>query len=147
LLNCPSHDCGRASISCQEFPAKRTRRSLTDSPGLRELTARQGKRGAARAGVRLHARPGHAPPDLAPKPPHLSSQRVKLGTRDRHHPRRFHGHAQLPPLTTVAVEPSSEAARSRAPTTQPPLRRARYVPVRTAKQSKSRSLRDNGHSA
>jgi hypothetical protein len=89
-------------------------RSLTDSPGFRELTARQGKRRVARPRVRLHARPGHVSPDLAPKPPHLSSQRVELDARDRYHLRRFRGHTQLPPLITVTVESSSATARSRA---------------------------------
>lgn len=82
----------------------RTRRSLTDSPGLRELTARQGKRGVTRTRVRLNARPSHTPPDLAPKPPHLSLQRVEFGTRDSDHLGCFDAHARLPPLSTVTAK-------------------------------------------
>jgi hypothetical protein len=59
-------DCGSASISCQDEPGKRTRRSLTYSPRLGEPLA--GERGSviARAGISLNARVGHASPDFAP---------------------------------------------------------------------------------
>jgi hypothetical protein len=153
-LNRPPHWLRKASISCQESPPKRMSRSLTDSPGLRELTARQGKRGVARPRVRLHARLGHASPDLAPKPPDLSSQRVELDARDRYHLRRFRGRTQLPALITVTIESSS--ATTRVEGTRDSLRRqgvpvtcvvgrqSDCVPLKQAAASASDTCRLNG---
>jgi hypothetical protein len=62
-------------------------------------------------------------------------QRVQLGPRDRHHLRRFHGHAQLSPLATVMVKPNSDPRPPQAPTVLTAATRcARRVPVRTAKR-------------
>jgi transposase len=47
--------CGNASISCQDKPGKRTRRSLTYSPRLSELLAGEHGRVIAGAGVGLNA--------------------------------------------------------------------------------------------
>ena len=72
--------CGRASISCQDVPGKRTRRSLTYSPRLGELLAGERGRVIARAGIGLNARHGGASPDLAAQPLQLGLQRIQLGT-------------------------------------------------------------------
>jgi hypothetical protein len=66
IVRCTVHrsGCGRASISCQDEPGKRTRRSLTYSPCLSELLAGERGRVIARARVGLNARHGDASADL-----------------------------------------------------------------------------------
>jgi Major Facilitator Superfamily len=72
--------CGRASISCQDEPGKRTRRSFTYSPCLGEFLAGERGRVIARAGVRLNACHGGASPDLPAQSLQLSLQRIQFGT-------------------------------------------------------------------
>jgi hypothetical protein len=72
--------CGRASISCQDEPGKRTRRSFTYSPCLGELLAGERGRVIARAGVSLNARHGDASPYLPAQPLQLGPERIQFGT-------------------------------------------------------------------
>jgi hypothetical protein len=82
IVRCTVHrsGCGKDSISCQEEPGKRTRRSLTYSPRLGELLAGERGRIIARAGVGLNARHGDASPDLPAQPLQLGPQRIQFGT-------------------------------------------------------------------
>jgi len=84
ITRCTVHrsGCGKASISCQDEPGKRTRRSLTYSPRLGELLAGKGGRVITGTGVGLNARQGGAPPDLPAQPFQLSLQRIQFGTRN-----------------------------------------------------------------
>jgi hypothetical protein len=65
-VRCTVHHSGygKASISCQDEPGKRTRRSLTYSPCLGEPLAGERRRVIAWTGVGLNARRGGASPDL-----------------------------------------------------------------------------------
>ena len=82
IVRCTVHrsGCGKASISCQDEPGKRTRRSLTYSPRLRELLAGERGRVITRTGVSLNTRHGDASPDLPAQPLQLSLQRIQFGT-------------------------------------------------------------------
>ena len=71
--------CGRASISCQDEPGKRTKRSLTYSPRLGELLAGERRRVIAGAAVSPNTRHGGASPDLPAQSLQLSFQRVQFG--------------------------------------------------------------------
>ena len=94
--------CGRASISCQDEPGKRTRGSLTYSPRLNEFLA--GERGCviARARIGLNARPGHAARDFSAQPLQLSLQRIQLDAGNADQFGRFGAHARLPRLGAQA---------------------------------------------
>jgi len=72
--------CGSASISCQDEPGKRTRRSLTYSPCLGEFLAGERGRVIARAGVSLNARQGGASPDFPAQSLKLRFQGIQFGT-------------------------------------------------------------------
>jgi ABC-type Na+ transport system ATPase subunit NatA len=82
IVRCTVHrsGCGRASISCQDEPGKRTRRSLTYSPRLSELLTGEHGRVIAQAGDGLDARHGGASPDLPAQALQLSLQRIQFGT-------------------------------------------------------------------
>jgi hypothetical protein len=65
-LNRPRGGCGRASISSQEVPGKRMRRSLTDSPCSGEFLAGERWCVIAWTGIGFNSPLGHASTDLAP---------------------------------------------------------------------------------
>jgi hypothetical protein len=71
------------------LPGKRTRRSLTDSPGRGKLLTGERGRVVAGAGVSPNAAHCHATPDL---PPQLGLQRIQLGTGNSDHVGRFDAH-------------------------------------------------------
>jgi hypothetical protein len=74
---------------------KRTRRSLTNSPRIGKLLSRERGLLIPRAGVSPDTPSGHASPDLTPKPPQLSFQRIQLSPRDADHLRCLDAHTQL----------------------------------------------------
>ena len=90
-MRCTVHrnGCGKASISCQDEPGKRTRRSLTYSPFLSELLAGERGRVIAWAGVGLDARYGDASPDLPAQSLQLGLQRIQFGTVSVNSPSRI----------------------------------------------------------
>lgn len=65
----PSTDCGKASISFQDVPGKRTRRSVTDSPCCSKFLAIERGRVIAWTRIGLHTPLGYTSPDFAPQPP------------------------------------------------------------------------------
>jgi hypothetical protein len=85
--------CGSASISCQDEPGKRTRRSLAYSPRLSEFLTGERGSGLARAGISLDARLGHASPDFPPQSLQLSPQRIQFRTGDTNQLGCFGAHA------------------------------------------------------
>jgi hypothetical protein len=98
MVRCTVHrnGCGRASISSQDVPGKRTRRSLTDSPGRSKLLTGERRRGVAGSGIGLNAAHYDASPHLAPQPPQLGLKRIQLGTGNGDHVRCFDAHTRLP---------------------------------------------------
>jgi hypothetical protein len=87
--------CGRALISCQGKPGKRTRRSLTYSPRLSELLAGERGRVVARAGIGLDVGHGNAPAGFSPQSLQLGLHRVQLGTGNADQLGCFGAHARL----------------------------------------------------
>jgi hypothetical protein len=88
--------CGRASISCQDEPGKRTRRSLTYSTCLSELLAGKCGRVIAWAGIGLDACHGNTSADFSPQSLQLGLHRIQLGTGDADQFGCFGAHARLP---------------------------------------------------
>src|SRR6185312_1254573 len=96
MLDRPAQGCGRASMSCQDEPGKRTRRSLTYSPRLSELLAGECGRVVAWAGIGLDMGYGNAPADFSRQSLQLGLHRVQLGTGNADQLGCFGTHARLP---------------------------------------------------
>ncbi len=88
---------------------KRTTRSLTYSPGFRELVAGKRQRVSVRARISMDARRGDAAANFAPQPTQFGLQRIKLRPGNAHHLYRFGTHpfpSILVPLRTRAFAAS-----------------------------------------
>lgn len=125
IVRCTVHrtGCGRASISRQDEPGKRTRRSLTHSPCLRKFLAGEHQRVIARATIGLTALLGHAPSDLPSQAPQLSPQPIQLGTGNADQVGCFGAHARLPRLGAFRPKCRSRRPDSGADGLRAPARR------------------------
>jgi hypothetical protein len=132
--------CGRASISCQDAPEKPKCRSLTNSPCVGKLLARERGRVIARSGISSDSLAGYASPDLPPQPPEFGFQRIQFGTGDTDHLGYLDAHMQLPWFGACPKSRRMDTSSTAMQAAQTGRRRARCVPDGTANRGTSQVL-------